>query len=115
MKYVLRQDVKLPLYIFITDYSVYIMAGNRVCQLVPRISGRKENLMDNIESKIEKLNNYFRGYYSGNPEDTNPEGKDSGYYKFGRICAIGDAILSWGGLIALIVLIVRFVKRILKK
>lgn len=68
-----------------------------------------------MEEKIEKLNNFFRGYYSGNPEDTNPEGKDSGYYKFGRICATADAILSWGGLIALITLLIRFVKRILNK
>jgi len=68
-----------------------------------------------MEDKIEKLNNFFRGYYSGNPEDVNPEGKDSGYYKFGRICSIGDALLSWGGLIALIVLVVKLVKRVLNK
>lgn len=63
----------------------------------------------------EAYRNYLRGYTSANPTDTDPEGKDSGWYKFGRVCSIADALLSWGGLIALIALIIRFVKRILNK
>lgn len=63
----------------------------------------------------ENFRNYMRGYTYANPEDVNPEGKDSGWYKFGHICAIADALLSWGGLIALIVLFVKLVKRVLHK
>ena len=63
----------------------------------------------------ENFRNYLRGYTSANPNDTDPEGKDSGFYKFGRICSTADALLSWGGLIALIVLFVKLVKRVLHK
>ena len=63
----------------------------------------------------EAYRNYLRGYTSANPTDTDPEGKDSGWYKWGHICAIADAILSWGGLIALIILGVKLVKRVLHK
>ena len=63
----------------------------------------------------EAYRNYLRGCTSANPADTDPEGKDSGWYKFGRVCSIADALLSWGGLIALIILGVKLVKRILHK
>ena len=64
---------------------------------------------------MEKYVNFLRGYYHGNPEDSSDEGKDSFEYKAGKVCNMADAVLSWGGLIAILIVTFKCLKKILKK
>lgn len=64
---------------------------------------------------MENYLNFLRGYYYGNPEDTDVEGKDSWQYKAGKACNMVDAILSWGGIIAIIILLFKAFKKVLNK
>lgn len=64
---------------------------------------------------MENYLNFLRGYYYGNPQDTDTEGKDTLYYKAGKACNMADSILSWGGIIAIIILLFKALKKVLNK